>query len=83
MASPVTSTPSSASVSSSARPMQAAPSCPDERFADFAASSDVEVGPLSRDEREDLRAEIDACVAHAWAVDPAELETIFAGESAR
>ena len=40
-------------------------SCPDERFADFAAATGVEVGPLTPDERDALRAEIDALVARA------------------
>lgn len=53
-------------------------SCPDERFAGFAAHSGVEVGPLSPDVRDTLRAEIDARVAHAWGLDAADLETIFA-----
>ena len=53
-------------------------SCPDERFADFATNTGVEVGPLAADERDRLRAEIDAHVAHAWGVDAADLETIFA-----
>lgn len=53
-------------------------SCPDERFADFAAATGVEVGPLTPDERDALRAEIDARVARAWNLDAADLETIFA-----
>jgi hypothetical protein len=53
-------------------------SCPDERFADFAAATGVEVGPLSPDERDRLCAEIDARVARAWGLDAADLETIFA-----
>lgn len=53
-------------------------SCPDERFADFAAATGVEVGPLAPDERDRLRAEIDARVAHSWHLDAADLETIFA-----
>ncbi|HEX5467672.1 MAG TPA: DNA methyltransferase, partial [Gaiellaceae bacterium] len=53
-------------------------SCPDERFADFAAATDIEVGPLEPDERDALRAEIDARVAHAWGLDATDLETIFA-----
>ncbi|MCZ7590133.1 MAG: hypothetical protein M5U27_15010 [Gaiella sp.] len=53
-------------------------SCPDERFAEFAQATGVEVGPLSPDERDALRAEIDARVAHAWGLDQADLETIFA-----
>ena len=35
-------------------------SCPDERFADFAAATGVDVGPLDDEERTRLRAEIDA-----------------------
>jgi hypothetical protein len=53
-------------------------SCPDERFADFAAATGIEVGPLTPDQRDALRAEIDARVAHAWKLDAADLETIFA-----
>jgi hypothetical protein len=53
-------------------------SCPDGRFAEFAAATGVEVGPLASDERDALRAEIDARVAHAWGLDAADLETIFA-----
>ncbi len=53
-------------------------SCPDERFADFAAQAGVEVGPLAPVQRDALRAEIDARVAHAWHLDTADLETIFA-----
>lgn len=53
-------------------------SCPDGRFADFAAATGVEVGPLTPDERDEFRAEIDARVAHAWGLDAADLETIFA-----
>jgi hypothetical protein len=53
-------------------------SCPDERFTEFAAATGVEVGPLSQDARDELRAEIDALVAHAYRLDEADLETIFA-----
>jgi hypothetical protein len=53
-------------------------SCPDERFADFARANGVEVGPLTPAERDELRAEIDARVAHAWGLGAADLETIFA-----
>ena len=53
-------------------------SCPDERFADFAAATGVEVGPLDDDERERLRAEIDARVARAWGLTADELEIVFA-----
>jgi hypothetical protein len=53
-------------------------SCPDERFAGFAASTGVECGPLEPDDREALRAEIDAQVAHAWRLDLDELAVVFA-----
>jgi len=52
-------------------------SCVDERFADFAAATGVEVGRLELEEREQLRAEIDAHVAAAWGLDAADLEVIF------
>ena len=52
-------------------------SCPDDRFADFAAATGVEIGPLDDGERTRLRAEIDACVARAWELTPAELELVF------
>lgn len=53
-------------------------SCPDERFADFAAAAGVEVGPLAPAERDALRAEIDAHVARAWDLTAQELEVVFA-----
>ena len=52
-------------------------SCVDERFADFAAAAEIEVASLDDDERISLRAEIDACVARAWSLTPAELELVF------
>jgi hypothetical protein len=52
-------------------------SCPDERFAEFAQATDVEVGPLTQEERDELRAEIDALVAHAYGLDTDDLETIL------
>jgi hypothetical protein len=52
-------------------------SCPDDRFADFAAATGVECGPLDDEARERLRAEIDAWVAHAWKLTPGELEVVF------
>ena len=55
-----------------------APLLPRRRFADFAAATGVEVGPLDADERDRLRAEIDARVARAWGLDADDLETIFA-----
>ncbi len=52
-------------------------SCPDERFAEFAAATGVEVGPLEPDERDALRADIDARVAHAYGLSGEELEVVF------
>jgi hypothetical protein len=52
-------------------------SCPDDRFADFAAATDVEVEELSNEQRLTLRAEIDGLVARAWDLTPAELEVVF------
>jgi len=54
-------------------------SVPDERFADFAAATGVEVGRLDPEERDSLRAEIDARVARAWGLDADDLEVIFSG----
>lgn len=52
-------------------------SCPDERFADFAAANGVDVGPLDDERRAVLRTEIDARVARAWGLDAQELEVVF------
>jgi hypothetical protein len=52
-------------------------SCPDERFAGFAEACGVECGPLDPEERERLRVEIDARVAHAWDLDDEELELVL------
>lgn len=52
-------------------------SCIDERFAEFAAATDVDCGPLDEDERVRLRVEIDARVARAWGLTFDELELVF------
>src|SRR5262249_55613051 len=52
-------------------------SCPDERFAAIAVATGVEVGSVYAPERISLLAEIDACVARAWGLTPAELEIVF------
>jgi hypothetical protein len=52
-------------------------SCPDDRFADFAAATEVEVERLDDDERTRLRADIDARVAQAWGLTSTELELVF------
>jgi hypothetical protein len=49
----------------------------DDRFAAFAEATGVEFGPLAEEERDELRAEIDALVARAYGLDKAELELIF------
>ena len=49
----------------------------DERFADFAASTGVEVGELTRAERTRLRVEIDARVARAWNLTADDLGLMF------
>ena len=52
-------------------------SCVDERFAGFAAEAGVEYGPLTDAQRNDMRAEIDALVAHAYDLTEDELRFIF------
>lgn len=52
-------------------------SCVDERFAGFAEATGVEFGPLHEEERQELRAEIDALVARAYGLGEAELELVF------
>lgn len=53
-------------------------STPDERFAEFAVATGVDLGPLTQEQRDALRAEIDALVAHAYGLTADDLETIFA-----
>ncbi len=52
-------------------------SCVDERFANFAAEAGVEYGPLTDAQRNDMRAEIDALVAHAYDLTEDDLRFIF------
>jgi hypothetical protein len=52
-------------------------SCVDERFADFAASFGIEVGPLPAADRQRLRVEIDARVALAWGLTAADLDVLL------
>ncbi len=49
----------------------------DERFADFAAATGVECGPLPEAERQRIRDDIDARVARAWGLTPEDLHVIF------
>jgi hypothetical protein len=53
-------------------------SCVDQRFTDLAASFDIEPGPLADDERERLRIEIDAQVAHSWGLTDDDLDVLLA-----
>ncbi len=52
-------------------------SCIDEKFAEFAKEAEVECGPLTGAQRSDMRAEIDALVAHAYGLTKDELGFIF------
>jgi hypothetical protein len=52
-------------------------SCVDERFQEFAREVGVECGPLRPEERDRLRAEIDALVAIAYGLDEDDLEVVF------
>ena len=49
----------------------------DDRFADFARETGVECGPLPDADRAELRVEIDARVARAWRLRPADLAVIY------
>ena len=49
----------------------------DERFADFAAATDVECGPLPEQERQTLLVDIDARVARAWNLTVEDLKIMF------
>ena len=52
-------------------------SCVDDRFAEFATEAGVECGELTPTQRNDMRAEIDALVAHAYGLTADELRFIF------
>ena len=52
-------------------------SCVDERFIDFAAEAGVECALLGDDERETMRAEIDALVARGYGLVADELRFVF------
>ena len=51
----------------------------DDRFSTFAEATGVECGPLDQEERDRLRAEIDARIARSWQLDEADLNVIFEG----
>ena len=52
-------------------------SCVDERFAEFAAEAIVECGELTPAQRNNMRAETDALVAHAYGLTADELRFVF------
>ena len=52
-------------------------SCVDDRFAHFAKQAGVQHGPLSPEQHQDMRAQIDALVAHAYGLTESELDFIF------
>ena len=52
-------------------------SCVDNRFAGFAEEAGVECGKLTDTQRSEMRAEIDALVAHAYGLTEEELRFIF------
>lgn len=52
-------------------------SCTDERFAESAEEGGADCGPLFEPERDHLRAEIDARVAHAYGLTDDDLRFIF------
>lgn len=51
--------------------------CPDERFADWAATVGVESGPLESAQKEDMIHELDAVVAHLYGLSEGQLRHIF------
>ncbi|MBI2683948.1 MAG: hypothetical protein HYX33_00925 [Actinobacteria bacterium] len=52
-------------------------SCVDDRFTEFAAATGVVCEALSDEERERLRADIDARVALAWSLSADDLDVVF------
>ena len=52
-------------------------SCVDDRFAHFAKQAGVQHGPLTPEQHQDMRAQIDALVAHAYGLTEPELNFIF------
>lgn len=53
-------------------------SCPDSRFGEVAEACGVEVGPLDPEERVTMRARVDALMARAYGLGPAELDVLLA-----
>ena len=49
----------------------------DDRFADFAAATGVDYGPLDPNDRTKLRVDIDARVARAWSLTTDDLDVMF------
>ena len=52
-------------------------SCVDPRFVEFATKAGVECGPLTDAQSNDIRAEIDALVTHAYCLSADELRFVF------
>jgi len=52
-------------------------SCVDDRFADFAESFGIEPGPLTGEDREQLRVDIDARVALSWELTSDDLDVLL------
>ena len=52
-------------------------SCVDDRFEEFATEAGVECGELTPGQRNDMRAEIDTLVAHAYGLSADEMRFIF------
>lgn len=52
-------------------------SCVDDRYAKLAAETGVGCGPLEDDERDDMRAEIDALVARAYGLTKDDMGFVF------
>jgi hypothetical protein len=53
-------------------------SCVDDRFAQFAEATGVDCGPLTEEESERLRLEIDARVAKSWQLTTDDLAVLVA-----
>lgn len=51
--------------------------CPDERFATWAETVDVECGPLAADEKDDKIYELDAVVSHLYELKERQVVHIF------
>lgn len=50
----------------------------DDRYADWAAKVGVDYGPIPSDEADDMKAELDACVARLYGLDEQQIRDLFA-----